>query len=149
MNNNYNPWNTNGYNYPQYPYGMNQQMMQMPANQSAPRNNIISGRVISNPNEITPNEIPMDGSVSLFPTSDYSTIYAKAWNTNGLIETKKFIAVSENEPSTATSSDGTKEALDAINARLDKIEKAVSYRKGNYYHNNKNAPTKKEVPINE
>ena len=60
MNNNYNPWNANGYNYPQYPYGMNQQMMQMPTNQNIPRNNGISGRVISNPNEITPNEIPMD-----------------------------------------------------------------------------------------
>lgn len=149
MNNNYNPWNANGYNYPQYPYGMNQQMMQMPTNQNIPRNNGISGRVISNPNEITPNEIPMDGSVSLFPTSDYSTIYAKAWNTNGLIETKKFVAVSENESLSPVPSDGTKEALDAINSRLDKIEKAVSYRKGNYYHNNKNTQMKKGASTNE
>lgn len=38
MNNSYNPWNTPGYNYPQYPYGMSQQMNpQMPSNVNAPR----------------------------------------------------------------------------------------------------------------
>lgn len=149
MNNGYNPWNTPGYNYPQYPYGMNQQMNpQMPSNVNTPRANTISGRVVSSPNEITPNEIPMDGSVSLFPTSDYSTIYAKAWNTNGQIETVKFIVAKPEEVTAEKSDDGTKAALDAINARLDKIEKAVSYRKDKRYYN-KNAQSKKEVTSNE
>lgn len=149
MNNSYNPWNTPGYNYPQYPYGMNQQTNpQMPSNVNAPRVNTISGRVVSSPNEITPNEIPMDGTVSLFPTSDYSTIYAKAWNTNGQIETVKFVVSKPEEVTTEKSDGGTKAALDAINARLDKIEKAVSYHKDKRYYN-KNTQSKKEVTSNE
>lgn len=152
MNNSYNPWNTTGYNYPQYPYGMNQQVMNtMPTQQNTPRVNAIPGRVISNPNEIAPNEIPMDGSVSLFPTSDYSTIYAKAWNTNGQIETKKFVAVDSTEPASNQAATDTTAALTAINARLDKIEKAVTYKykKDKHYYNNQNAQNKKEVTPNE
>lgn len=148
MNNGYNPWNTPGYNYPQYPYSISQQTNpQMPNNVNAPRVNTISGRVVSSPNEITPNEIPMDGSVSLFPTNDYSAIYAKAWNANGQIETVKFVVSKPEEVTTEKSDIGIKAALDAINARLDKIE-AVSYRKDKRYYN-KNTQSKKEVTSNE
>ena len=51
----------------------------------------IPGRLVNNLDEITPQEVPMDGSVSLFPQADYSAIYAKTWTKDGTIATVKFI----------------------------------------------------------
>ena len=45
----------------------------------------IPGRLVNNLDEITPQEVPMDGSVSLFPQNDYSAIYAKTWTKDGTI----------------------------------------------------------------
>ncbi|WP_300899411.1 hypothetical protein [Turicimonas muris] len=45
-----------------------QQQQPKPANQFKP----LSGRIVSNDSEITPNEVVMDGSVSFFPQADYS-----------------------------------------------------------------------------
>ena len=51
----------------------------------------IPGRLVNNLDEITPQEVPMDGSVSLFPQADYSAIYAKTWTKDGTIATVKFV----------------------------------------------------------
>ena len=45
----------------------------------------IPGRLVNNLDEITPQEVPMDGSVSLFPTNDFSAIYAKTWTKDDTI----------------------------------------------------------------
>lgn len=50
----------------------------------------LCGRMITRPEEITVNEIPMDGNVALFPKNDLSEIYLKRWNGNGSITTLKF-----------------------------------------------------------
>lgn len=42
----------------------------------------LTGRIIQTESDITPNEVAMDGSVSLFPLGDYSAIIAKQWNAN-------------------------------------------------------------------
>ena len=51
----------------------------------------ILGRMITNPNEITPQEIPMDGSISMFPMQDGSAVYGKFWDSNGQIKTIRFV----------------------------------------------------------
>lgn len=51
----------------------------------------LPGRIIQSPDEIKVNEVPMDGSVGIFPTQNYSEIYAKAWNQQGTIDTIKYI----------------------------------------------------------
>ena len=51
----------------------------------------IPGRLVNNLDEITPQEVPMDGSVSLFPQNDYSAIYAKTWTKDGTIATVKYV----------------------------------------------------------
>lgn len=53
------------------------QPQQSPLQSYQQRPPIIPGRVVTDINEVTPNEIPMDGRVSLFPKNDYSCIYAK------------------------------------------------------------------------
>src|SRR5690625_4963374 len=52
---------------------------------------VLPGRQVANSDEITPQEVPMDGSVSLFPQQDYSCIYAKTWTKEGTIATLKFV----------------------------------------------------------
>lgn len=60
-------------------------------NQQLNRFQSIPGRAVKNLDEITPQEVPMDGSVSLFPQNDYSAIYAKTWTKDGTIATVKFV----------------------------------------------------------
>lgn len=110
-----------------------------------PAYQILPGRVVNNSDEITPQEVPMDGSVSLFPQSDFSCIYAKQWGKDGTIQTVRYIpdqAQQANTPGSATD-----EQFNLINQRFDKIEKMLAginrKPKRNNYH------PKKEVKENE
>ena len=95
----------------------------------------ISGRMVNDPSEISPQDVSMDGTVSFFPTSDGQHIYAKSWNSDGTINTVEFTPLAEatevDVPSGTEASD-ILDALASINDRLDKIEKQVSYRKKPY-----------------
>ena len=91
----------------------------------------INGRIIGNVNEVTPNEVPMDGNVSLFPLNDYSCIYAKMWNTDGTIQTIKFIPVVENAQETKQTQQLTDAHYNNILERLDKIEQMLTPKKTN------------------
>lgn len=110
-------WNSplTGNQYPQqispsysYPYPTvtpvtnPQQMAQYgPSNMPYPQNNQngIRGRVIGDISQVTPNEVPMDGTVSLFATSDYSKIYAKQWAADGTIKTMEYVPAISTEAS--------------------------------------------------
>lgn len=116
----------------------------MPNQNGGMRPGIIYGRIVNDPNEITANEIPMDGSVSLFPTSDYSKIYVKAWNGNGLITTKTFVL---EEPSTTQNIAPEADSFQTeMRARLDNIEKMLS--RSQYkprYHNNSSSTNRNQA----
>lgn len=95
----------------------------------------ILGRMIANPNEITPQEIPMDGSISMFPMQDGSAVYGKFWDSNGQIKTIRFIPenVEQTQPD---------DPFAAINARFDALENLIRSQrpnhKGTYRKNNQN-----------
>lgn len=99
----------------------------------------VFGRVVQNPEEIAPGEIPMDGRVCLFPNQDYSKIYARMWNAQGVLVPQTYIA--ENQ-------DDVLNAIYAINNRLDSIDKKLSERKPyqnqKYQRNNQNPQAKEE-----
>lgn len=38
---------------------------------------VIPGKMVMNENAITPQDIPMDGNVSLFPQADWKCVWAK------------------------------------------------------------------------
>ena len=104
----------------------------------------IPGRLVVNADEITPQEVPMDGSVSLFPQNDYSCIYAKTWTKEGTIATMKFIP---EQPQNAESQKSPLEMrLDSIDQRLEVLDKKLNrprnYQKKNYHPS-------KEVETNE
>lgn len=87
----------------------------------------LSGRMVTSPQEIRPNEVPMDGSVSFFPSSDGSYIYAKFWGPDGNIQTRVFV------PEQPVSMEGTQTSseFDQVMARLDKIEQMLTNRNQN------------------
>lgn len=90
-----------------------------------PNYQVLSGRVINNSDEITPQEVPMDGSVSLFPQQDYSCIYAKTWTKEGTIATMKFVP---EQPQMEPQKSPIEERLDKIDQRFDRLEKMLSNR---------------------
>lgn len=98
----------------------------------------LSGRMVSNPQEIRPNEVPMDGSVSFFPSLDGSYIYAKFWGPDGNIQTRVFVP---EQTASAEEVQGPSE-FDQVMTRLDKIEQLLAKRGQNrpYYQNRNSQP---------
>lgn len=146
----YNPWMGNNHNSgamnntsggiqqtPGYSGFNNFQRPSMPA--------MIPGRLVANADEITPQEVPMDGSVSLFPQQDYSCIYAKTWTKEGTIATMKFVP---EQPQAATEQKSPlEERLDRIEQKLVALDKKLN-RPRNFKKRNNPHP-KKEMNENE
>lgn len=61
--------------------GFQQQNFQQPVAQT------INGRFINSIQEVAAQDVPMDGSASIFPMRDGSGIYVKFWLPNGTIQT--------------------------------------------------------------
>lgn len=95
--------------------------------------NVIAGKAIQSEADITPNEVAMDGSISLFPLGDYSAIIAKQWNANGTISTVKYVPVVDED-----CTDDEPSKLDAfseqVNKRFDELEHLLTNR-NNYKKN--------------
>lgn len=102
-----------------YPYFNTPQMQ--PQNQGA-----IFGRLVNDESEIMPNEVPMDGSISIFPKSDGSEVIIKSWTQNGTISTMRYVPVIEGDMSNQENN-----PFSDIIDRLDRIEKRLNTRKNN------------------
>ncbi len=113
------------FNQPNYQndiYGRNANVSNpMNFGQSQQQASVLPGKVINGPQDIKMNEIPMDGTVALFPTSDYSAIYAKCWNSNGGIDTMEFNPKKSPEEKTEKTSE-----YNEVLARLEKIESMLA-----------------------
>lgn len=94
----------------------------------------IPGRFVNGPQDISPNEIPTDGSLCLFPKSDYSCIYARQWGQNGIIEAT-FVPENRQLPEPQVIQQTAPMDLSEITDRLDNIEKALKKRP--YYNKRK------------
>ena len=97
----------------------------------------INGKMIAEINQITANDVPMDGSVAFFPKQDLSEVYAKSWNADGTIRTVTYKPVSDGEPKTAAEPEKLKcdlseesaqnimNKFDEISDRLGQLEKSL------------------------
>lgn len=74
-----------------YAQALQQVQPQMPV-----QNLGINGKVVPAVENITANDVPMDGSVAFFPKQDMTEIYAKSWNADGTIRTIVFKPVSSD-----------------------------------------------------
>lgn len=123
--------------YPTYLPYMQQSQIRQP--QPIPTQQIVNlaGRVVQNEQEITPQEVAMDGSISLFPLGDYSCIIAKQWNSDGTIKTLRFV------PEVITASGEVTKSNDFtthFDQRMDELLKAVKNQRKPY--NKQNSPNK-------
>lgn len=96
----------------------------------------LMGRMVNNPQEIRPNEIPMDGNVSFFPSTDGSYIYAKFWGPDGNIQTRVFVP----EQMTSVEEPQGPSEFEQVMTRLEKIEQMLTNRGQNrQYYQNRNS----------
>lgn len=85
---------------------------------------VILGRFVSSPGDIRPNDVPMDGSIGVFPANDMSCIVTKAWNSDGRIVTARYVRQEDvPEPQQKQAKD---EFSTTVLDRLDKIEKSLN-----------------------
>lgn len=134
------------YSYNQNPYPINpnyqtQNQYQgfQPVQQAQTFNNqLINGKIITKLEDITANDVPMDGSEAIFPLADKSKIYIKQWNANGTISTVEYLPQISNETSNANNStlciekeefDSFKQLLTSIEEKVNKLSSPRSRKK--------------------
>jgi len=89
-----------------------------------PRPTYLPGRVVNSPDDIRASEIPMDGTVAVFPSSDYSYVVLKAWNSNGSIQTEIYQHLNPNAEQKPDPK--FEEFKMAIDERLDRLEEMLT-----------------------
>lgn len=79
--------------YPNYRQNLYNQPFRQPNPQQFQQLQVppLQGRTVQSAEEITPNEVPMDSSVSFFPLADGSAIIAKTWASDGTIKTFRYV----------------------------------------------------------
>lgn len=94
-----------------------------PVPNATPRAGELSGRMVASENDITVNDIPMDGRVHLFILNDYSKVIGKMWTAKGEIATTVFVPLQPDpEPSTQQAPSIDKEWIEA---KFDKLENMI------------------------
>lgn len=84
----------------QYPqYSQQNQFVQQPSQQQ-PQG--IVGKIVNDVSNVSPNDVPMDGSVAVFPKNDMTEIYCKQWTANGTIQTIVYKPVQPENTADAT-----------------------------------------------
>lgn len=87
-------------------------------------NNLLCGRIVNSRDDIKPNEVPMDGSLAIFPINNGSSIVTKQWNSDGTIRTNEYKKVEEVVPiEKEEDTPGWDELKAYLDSRFDKIEK--------------------------
>lgn len=107
---------------------------------------MIIGKVVNKIEEVTPNDIPMDGSFGIFPLQDKSQIFLKKWNSDGTITTRTFVEKEIDIP-TEPEKDPIDEKLTTIQFNIDQLREA--FDKIEKSLKPKTTSNKKEVAVNE
>lgn len=97
------------------------------ATQTVPQQ-ALHGRIVHSESEITPQEIVMDGTISIFPLADYSMIICKQWKSDGTIQTLRYIPKQDSEEHIVTSP--IDELKKHIDDRFDLIEASLTKPEG-------------------
>lgn len=84
-----------------------------------------TGRYIQSPTDIRPNEIPMDGRVALFPTTNLDEIYLKSWGVDGTIKTFRYVLDTSSDLNTVATQQQSTDNWQQITSRLDQLEAMI------------------------
>lgn len=60
------------------------------------------GKMVNDVSMVSPNDVPMDGNIAIFPKNDMSEIYCKQWKQDGTIQTVVYKPVLDQNQSEAT-----------------------------------------------
>nr|DAP01730.1 MAG TPA: hypothetical protein [Caudoviricetes sp.] len=109
----------------------------VPQMQTGPiqQNQGIHGKFIQMPENIVANDVPMDGSVAIFPMQDMSSIFVKSWGADGKIATVVFKPVLNDNPNNLPSDaekakfDLSDEATAVFMKRFDELEQKIEQLK--------------------
>lgn len=112
---------------PQYQPIQNQRP-QMPQTELSPQSRPVTlgGRIINDPAEIMPSEIPMDGTPTLFLSQDYSKIYVKAWSADGTIKTFVYSPIEQSSAESSKTGDTENNMYAMFMDRFDKLEQMIN-----------------------
>lgn len=123
---------------PQMNYGYNvyPRMPQMTVPEIQQPIGNISGKIVQTVEQITADDVPMNGSVAFFPKQDMSEIYAKSWGADGMIRTIVFKPTESASPNNLSpkeekmkfdlSDEATDLFLNKFDELSDKIEQLES-----------------------
>lgn len=114
-----------------------QQGQQMPPTQmqGAYQQPGLIGKVVNDVSAVSPNDVPMDGNIAIFPKNDMSEIYCKQWKQDGTIQTVVYKPILDQNQGESTNipqmdfnalNEDVRALREDILARLDTIEKSVS-----------------------
>lgn len=95
----------------------------------------VPGRWVNDFNEITPGEIPMNGTICFFPKTDYTCIYAKVWDKNGKLQDFTFVPETPAQAEPAVIQNN--EQMDKVMAKLEDIQSQLSRMNKPYKPNKK------------
>lgn len=118
-----------------------------------PFRHILPGKSVNSPDEIALDDVPGDGSISLFPKKDGSCIFVRYRNGLGIVTTDVYVpqeTTEENISEVSSDSDvAMAEVFDKLNTIIDLLNKRPKRQYNNSYKkkNNQNG-TEKEVTDN-
>lgn len=105
------PFQQNSYYPTAYP------SYQQPMAPTAKTISMISGRMVNDVKDIYPNEVPMDGSIGVYPENNGGHIYTKQWTPEGTINTVSYVPEIPQAQQMAIMND--------IVERLERIERLI------------------------
>lgn len=100
----YNSYYPYQYQQPRYDLQQNQPLFNQQQSIQPQQQAGLNGKVVQAVEQITANDVPMDGSVAVFPKQDMSEIYTKSWNADGTIRTIVYRPYTASQPDVANSS---------------------------------------------
>lgn len=110
-----------------------QQNLQQPIQQVAQPQGLV-GKIVNDVSMVSPNDVPMDGNVAIFPKNDMSEIYCKQWKQDGTIQTFVYKPILEQNPQDVTNipqmdfnslNEDVRALREEISERFDRLEKSM------------------------
>lgn len=94
-----NPYMDRNVQMQQYQQGQQMLPSQMPGAYQQPG---LIGKMVNDVSMVSPNDVPMDGNIAIFPKGDMSEIYCKQWKQDGTIQTVVYKPVLDQNQAEAT-----------------------------------------------
>ncbi len=127
-----NPYMDRSVQMQQYQQGQQVLPTQIPVAYQQPG---LIGKMVNDVSMVSPNDVPMDGNIAIFPKNDMSEIYCKQWKQDGTIQTVVYKPILDQNAEQATNipqmdfndlNEDVRALREDIKGVRDMIEKSMS-----------------------